>query len=248
VTVTELAPHDVVRPGVRAVVRHVALSLLVATVVPTVLFYVCLVTAGLWPALIAALSWCYATLAWRVRTKRPPSVLLLLTVAGLTGKTVLALSTGSTTVYFMQPAVVDALVATAFLLSLATARPAVARMAAEFYPMTKDLATRPRVKALFTRLTLLWAGILATKAVVALWLLHELTTTDFVMAKTVYAPSTTAFGATATIFLAVRVARREGLLPPQLDPAELIAAPHRPRRRLSGERRWEPVQDFTPRS
>ena len=212
-TVAERAPHDVSRPGVRAIVWHVAHSLLIATVVPTALFYVCLVTAGLWTALIAALSWCYATLAWRVRTKRPPSVLLLLTVAGLTGKTVLALSTGSTTIYFMQPAVVDALVATAFLLSLTTARPAVARLAAEFYPMTKDLATRPRVEALFTRLTLLWSGILLAKAVVALWLLHTLTPTGFVTAKTVYAPSTAAMGATATIYLAVRVARREGLLP-----------------------------------
>jgi hypothetical protein len=34
-----------------------------------------------------------------------------------------------------------------------------------------------------------------------------------VTAKTVYAPSTAAFGAAVTIFLAVRVARREGLLP-----------------------------------
>jgi hypothetical protein len=219
VTLAELAarpveaPHDAARPGVRAILRHVGLSLLVATIIPSALFYVCLVTGGLWTALIAALSWCYATLAWRVRTGRPPSVLLLLTVAGLTGKTVLALTTGSTTIYFVQPAVVDAFVAAAFLVSLTTARPAVARLAAEFYPMTKELATRPRVKALFTRLTLLWAAILATKAVVALWLLHELTTTDFVTAKTVYAPSTAAFGATATIFLAVRVARREGLLP-----------------------------------
>jgi hypothetical protein len=204
---------DVGHPGVRAILRHVGLSLLVATIVPSALFYLCLMTGGLWTALVAALTWCYAMLAWRVRTGRPPSVLLWLSVTGLTGKTVLALTTGSTTVYFMQPAVVDGLVAAAFLVSLTTARPAVARLAAEFYPMTKDVATRPGVKVLFIRLTLLWAAILATKAVAALWLLHSLTTADFVAAKTVYAPSTAAVGAAVTIFLAVRVARREGLLP-----------------------------------
>jgi hypothetical protein len=205
--------HATGRPGVRAIIRHVGLSLVVATVVPSVLFYVCLVTVGLWLALIAALTWCYGSLAWRVGTKRPTSILLLLTVTGLTGKTVLALTTGSTTLYFVQPAVTDALVAAAFLVSLTTARPAVGRFAAEFYPMTKDLHAQPRVQGLFVRLTLLWAALCATKAVLALWLLHELSLNSFVAAKSVYAPSTAAIGAAVTISLAVRVGRREGLLP-----------------------------------
>jgi hypothetical protein len=207
------ALHGLGRPGVRAIVRHVGHNLMIATFVPSALFYGCLVTRSLWTALIVALLWCYGTLAWRIRTGRPPSLLLLLSVTGLTGKTVLALSTGSTTVYFMQPAVTDALVAAAFLASLATTRPAVARFAAEFYPMTKELATRPRVEALFIRLTVLWAALCALKAVLALWLLHSLSLTTFVAAKSVYAPSTAAIGAALTIVLAVRVASREGLLP-----------------------------------
>ncbi|HET7407305.1 MAG TPA: VC0807 family protein [Mycobacteriales bacterium] len=201
------------RPGLRAVLRHLGLNLFVATIVPTALFYACLITAGLWAALIVALMWCYATLAWRLRRRQPTSVLLWLTVAGLTGKTVLAFATGSTFIYFVQPAVGDALVAFLFLLSLATARPAVARLAGEFYPMTKDVAARRRVQTLFSRLTLLWAGICATKAGVMLLLLHSLTLTSFVMAKTVFAPSAAALGAAITIVLALRVARREGLLP-----------------------------------
>ena len=207
------ADPPVQRPGVRAVLRHLGVNLFVATIVPTALFYVCMMTAGLWAALIAALVWCYATLAWRLRTGQPPSALLWLTVAGLTGKTILAFATGSTLIYFIQPSVGDAIVATAFLLSLRTARPAVARLAGDFYPMTKDVAARPRVRTLFTRLTLLWAGICAAKAVVMLWLLHSLTVSSFVAAKSVFAPSAAAFGAAITIFLAVRVARREGLLP-----------------------------------
>lgn len=207
-------PQSAVRPGVPAVLRHLGRNVFVATIVPTGLFYVCLVAAGLWAALIAALVWCYATLAWRLRTGRPMSALLWLTVAGLTGKTVLAFATGSTLLYFVQPAVGDGIVALAFLLSLITARPAVARLAGEFYPMTSDVAGRPRVKALFVRLTLLWAGICAAKAALTLWLLHALTITSFVAAKTVFAPSAAAVGAGITIVLAVRVARREGLLPP----------------------------------
>ena len=103
--------------------------------------------------------------------------------------------------------------ATAFLVSLATARPAVARLAGEFYPMTHDVAARPRVQTLFTRLTLLRAGICAAKAAATLWLLHFLTVASFVTAKTVFAPSAAVLGAAITVALAVRVARREGLLP-----------------------------------
>jgi hypothetical protein len=198
---------------VRAVVRHIALTLFITTLVPTALFYVCLVTASLWVALLAALTWCYATVAWRFRTGRPMSVLLWLTVAGLTGKTVLAFATGSTLIYFLQPALGDAVVAGAFLVSLLTARPAVARLAAEFYPMTSDVAARPRVQRLFTRLTWMWAGICAVKAGVTLWLLSSLSVTSFVTVKSVFTPTTAALGAAVTVALAVRVARREGLLP-----------------------------------
>jgi len=200
-------------PGVGAVLRRIAMNLSVATLVPTALFYVCLVTANIWVALIVALVWCYATVAWRVRIGAPTSMLLWLTVAGLTGKTIIAFATGSTLIYFLQPALGDAVVGAVFLLSLMTARPAVARLAAEFYPMTTEVAARPRVQTLFTRLTVLWAGICAAKAGVTVWLLHSLSLTTFVTAKTIFAPSAGALGAAVTVALAVRVARREGLLP-----------------------------------
>jgi hypothetical protein len=201
------------RPGVRAILRHLAVSLLVATVAPTVLFYLCLILANIWVALIVALGWCYAAVAWRLGTGRQTSVLLWLTVAGLTGKTVIAFATGSTFVYFVQPALGDATVSAAFLLSLATATPAVARLAADFYPMTSDVAARPRVQKLLWRLTLLWSVICGVKAAVTLWMLHALSLPTFVAAKTVLTPTVATLGAAVTVVLAVRVARREGLLP-----------------------------------
>lgn len=201
------------RPGVRAILRHLALSLLVATVLPTVLFYVCLLVANVWVALIIALGWCYAVLAWRLGTRRPTSVLLWLTVAGLTGKTIIAFATGSTFIYFVQPALGDATVSAAFVLSLATATPAVARLAADFYPMTSDVAARPSVQKLLWRLTLLWSVICGVKAAATLWMLHAMTLQTFVAAKTVFSPMVATLGAAVTVVLVVRVARCEGLLP-----------------------------------
>lgn len=207
--------HPVTTPGpqVRTVVRRIAKTLSVATLIPTALFYVGLVTLNLWVALGVALAWCYLAAAWRLHTKQQSSTLLWLTVAGLTGKTILAFATGSTLIYFLQPALADSVVAAAFLLSLFTSRPAVARIAAEFYPMTSDVAGRPRVQKLFVRLTVLWAVICATRAGVTLWLLHTLSLHGFVAAKTAYGPGSAVLGAALTIALAVRVARREGLLP-----------------------------------
>ena len=88
-----------------------------------------------------------------------------------------------------------------------------ARIAAEFYPLTGEVAARPGVQKLFFRLTVLWAAICATRAGVTLWLLHTLSVSSFVTAKTAYGPGSAVLGAALTIVLAVRVARREGLLP-----------------------------------
>jgi hypothetical protein len=212
-------PVGLERPGVGAILRHLALSLLVATVVPSVLFYVCMLAVNIWVALVVALAWCYAALAWRLSTHRRTSALLWLAVAGLTGKTIIAFATGSTVVYFVQPALSDAAICAAFLLSLASTTPAVARLAADFYPMTADVAARPRVRKLLWRLTLLWAVISGVKAAATLWMLQALSLPTYVAAKTVITPTVATFGAALTVVLAVRVARGEGLI------ARRVAAP-----------------------
>jgi hypothetical protein len=206
------------RPPLSAVVRHLSVSLLTANIIPTVLFYLFLLAGNIWMALIAAMVWCYAALAWRVGTRRRASALLWIALVGLTAKTALAFASGSTFVYFLQPALTDAAVALVFLVSLITAQPFVARLAADFYPMDADLAGRPRIQRLFWRLTLLWATICGAKAVVSLWLLETLSTSSYVTAKTVIGPSAAIAGAALTVVLAVRVARHEGLLHPKLAP------------------------------
>lgn len=210
--------HRADRPPLKSVVRHMSVSLLTANIIPTVLFYVFLLAGNVWMALIAALVWCYAALAWRVGTRRRASALLWITLVGLTAKTGLAFASGSTFVYFLQPALADAAVALVFLVSLITAQPFVARLASDFYPMDADLAGRPRIQRLFWRLTLLWAAICGVKAVVSLWLLNVLSTSAFVTAKTIIGPTAAVAGAALTVFLAVRVARHEGLLHPKILP------------------------------
>jgi intracellular septation protein A len=200
------------RPRLGAIMRHLGVSILMANVIPSVLFYLCLVAGNVWTALIAALIWCYGSMAWRWSTRRRTSGLLLLTVVGLTAKTVLAVASHSTFLYFLQPAITDWAVAAMFLLSLKTARPVVARLAGDFFPMSEDVATRPRIQRLFWQLTLFWAGICLAKAVITVWLLESLPLVTFVAMKEVAVLAMILMGTAVTVTAAVRVARSEGLL------------------------------------
>lgn len=201
------------RPTLRSVLRHIGMNIAVATVIPSALFYTCMVLGNIWLALAAALTWCYGALMWRMCTRRRTSGLLWLTIISLTAKTGFAFASGSTFIYFLQPALAETAAAFVFLGSLVVGRPLVARLAADFYPMDAELHTRPRIRTLFRQLTLLWGLICAAKATATLYLLQTVSVSEFVAAKSVISPTTAITGATLTILLSARVARKEGLLP-----------------------------------
>ena len=194
--------------------RRVGVSLLIACVIPGTLFYVCFTLAGIWTAILAALGWSYGALAYRALTGRRTSGLLVLTAILMTGRTIIALATGSTFLYFLQPVISDGVVGTAFLLSLATARPVVARLAGDFYPMDRELSMRPRVRRLFWHLTMLWALLCLAKATMTMWLLQSASLQTLVTVKSISVPTINTLAALATIAAAVLVARKEGLLDP----------------------------------
>ena len=202
-------PH---RPTLLAVISRVSLSLLIAVVIPAVVFYVCFVLAGVWTAIIAALVWAYGAIAWRAVTRRRTSGLLILAAILLTGRTALSFVADSTWLYFLQPIISDGAVAVLFLLSLVSARPMVARLAGDFYPMDHELAARPRVRRLFRRLTILWAVLGLAKATTTLWLLQSQSLETFVLVKSISMLAINVFAAFATIGLAALVARQEGLM------------------------------------
>ena len=209
---TPAAPEAPHRPSLMTVIRRVSLSLLIAVVIPTVVFYGVFVLAGVWTAIIAALAWAYGAIAWRAVTGRRTSGLLILAAILLTGRTALSVLADSTWLYFLQPVVSDGFVAVLFLLSLASARPMVARLAGDFYPMDHELAMRPRIRRLFWHLTALWAVLGIAKATMTLWLLQTQTLDTFVLVKSISMLSINLLATCATIGLAVLVARKEGLM------------------------------------
>jgi hypothetical protein len=200
------------RPYLKAVVARVALSLWTACVVPALLFSLALLISGVSAAVVTALAWSYGAIGWRWATRRRPSGLLALMVAVLTVRSAVALATGDTFLYFFQPVISDWVIATGFLLSLMTARPVVARLAADFFPMTLDIAGRPGIRRLLWNLTLMWGLVCMVKGAVSLWLLESQSLVTFVLIKNIVIISMTVSGVIVTVTASAYVARKEGLL------------------------------------
>ena len=212
----DLTPRQVPQrkavPQLKIVLARVAASLATAVVVPAALFAVTLMILDIDVAVIVALAWMASAMCWRWATKRPVSGLLVLTLGIMTIRTGFTLATGNTFVYFVQPVFADAAVAAIFLGSLLSARPIVARLAPDFYPIDDALAARPRIRRLFRRLTLLWGLVIVAKGSVTLWLLLSLSTVNFVLIKSSAIISLTLLAAATTLALAAVVGRQEGLL------------------------------------
>jgi hypothetical protein len=200
------------RPSLRDVVIRTITSITVACGIPYVLFSVAMVAFSVSAAIIVVLSWVAVVIAWRSVTHRAMSGLLALTVAVMAVRTGFTLATGNTFVYFVQPVFANAAVAALFLGSLCTARPAVAWIAADFYPMDDQLAARPNVRRLFRRLTLMWGLVTLIKGSVTLWLLESQSIVDFVLLKNIAILTITTLTVAATIWLSAAVAAKEGIL------------------------------------
>jgi hypothetical protein len=207
----------------RQVARRSFPRLVEATLVPAALFYVALSLFGFGAALGAALTWAYGAMACRWLLHRPIPPILILAVVALTIRTIVAAAAGSAFIYFLQPIVGTTGVAAVFLVSIAAGRPLVGRMATDFCPLAPDVAARPGVVRLFTRLTALWAGINLASAAATFALLVTLPVATFVVTKTITSLTITAVGIVLTVCWSLRTAHHEGLVTPRVQTAALAA-------------------------
>jgi uncharacterized membrane protein len=193
------------------VARRSGPHLIEATIVPAVLFYAGLVTAGLGAAYLAALGWSYAALTRRFLRRDAVPPILVIGVVGITVRTLAAVVSRSSFVYFFQPVLASVAMGCVFLGSVAVGRPLIATLAHEFWPIAPEVAARPQVVRLFRRLTFLWAGVNLASAALTTGLLVSLPLGAFVAAKQVFGLGLTAGAVCLTISMSLRTARREGL-------------------------------------
>lgn len=184
-------------PRIGSMLRHAGPRLLEGTVVPLTIFLLALRLLGPAGAMAAGLVWAYGLIALRRLVGRPVPGLLLLGAVTLTARTVIAAATGSTVVYFLQPSLGTALVATAFLVSVPLGHPLAGRLARDLCPLPAELTDHAGVQLFFRRVTLLWAAAQFANALVSVWLLLTQSVGTFVVAR-----SAASFGITLSAIVA----------------------------------------------
>jgi hypothetical protein len=205
-------PSALTKPRVLAMLARRSLpSVLEATMVPAIIFYVALVTIGPGVAMVAVLAWSYGAVVRRRAMGQNIPTLLLLSVLGLTLRTIFGIVDG-TFVYFLQPIFTTVVLAGVFLGSLLTTRPIIGRLAHDFCPLSPDIAQRPAILRLFMQLTVLWAGVHLLTAATTFGLLVSLPTSTFVALKTLVSLSITVGAIVFTVSASIRIARAENLV------------------------------------
>jgi uncharacterized membrane protein len=194
-----------------AVGRRSLPSLIEATIVPAVLFYVFFTTLGPTPAMLSVLVWSYGAVMRRLLMGHGVPGILQLAVIGLTVRTIVGILSG-TFMYFLQPVATTLALALVFFGSLMFGRPMIARMAADFCPLAPDIARRPGVVRLFSGLTLLWAVVHLLSAATTFTLLVSLPTPTFVAVKSLVSLGITVSAIVLTVSWSIRTARAEDLV------------------------------------
>jgi hypothetical protein len=195
-----------------AVLRRGLPNVVEATLVPTLLFIVSVALLGPLVAMAVVLAWGYGAIGRRLLLRQRVPALLVLATLGLTIRTTVGLASGSTFAYFVQPVATTVVLAAVFAGSAWLGRPVIARLAHDFVPLHPEVAGRPAIIRLFVGLTLLWAGVHLLTAAITFSLLVTLPVPQFVALKTVATLSVSVAAIAITIVMALRTARREGLV------------------------------------
>jgi hypothetical protein len=200
---------DMARPS--TIARHAGRTVLVASIVPSILFYATLRSAGLAWAIAAALTWYYAVLVARRMRGRPIAGAAMLGAALMTTRAALALWTGSAFLYFLQPVAGTVATATSFAVTAMAGRPLIERLAHDFVPVPPALSERLRHGRFFHYTSGLWACAYAVNAIGTVWLLSYSSLGAFIVIKSLLSPVLTGSTVALTFLLFKRWMRREGI-------------------------------------
>jgi hypothetical protein len=198
-------------PSARAIVKHVLPSLFEGVLGPFAVFYLALVLGGFDAALYCALGFSLAAVGRRLAARQRVPATLVLGVLLLGARTAVALATGSTVLYFIQPTLGTVLVGLAFLVTALAKRPFIQRLAHDFVPFSQELLARARMKRFFTHISFVWAAVMLTNAAVVLTLLLTSSLRSFVIERTAVSWSLTVLAIGASVYLFSRVLRHEGI-------------------------------------
>ncbi|MEV6986954.1 VC0807 family protein [Sphaerisporangium sp. NPDC051017] len=195
-------------PRITALLRQAVPKLLEGVVAPLAVFYTALALLGLDGALIAAVSWVYAGVLWRVVRRRPVPGTMLLAAIAITARAAVGWWTGSAVVYFLQPELGTICISMAFLASVRLNRPLVQKLTLDYIHLPSAVLRHERVRRFFARITLLWAFVLLANSAVSIWLLLHQSIGTYLLVRTAVVAAISGVAVGISIYAFRRVLRR----------------------------------------
>ncbi|MEU9891738.1 VC0807 family protein [Sphaerisporangium sp. NPDC051011] len=195
-------------PRITALLRQAVPKLLEGVVAPLAVFYTALALLGLDGALIAAVSWVYAGVLWRVVRRRPVPGTMLLAAIAITARAAVGWWTGSAVVYFLQPELGTICISMAFLASVRLNRPLVQKLTLDYIHLPSAVLRHERVRRFFARITLLWAFVLLANSAVSIWLLLHQSIGTYLLVRTAVVAAISGVAIGISIYAFRRVLRR----------------------------------------
>lgn len=130
-------------------------ALLVATIIPMGLFYLCLFLGSVDIAIIVSVAYAYSVGLWQFRRRPRISGMLMITIFMVTVRAAAAVASGSSFLYFVIPVAETVGFGLLFVASLASRECLIVRLARDVVPhVAEDLAARVH---LCRFLSLVWA-------------------------------------------------------------------------------------------
>ena len=200
---------SIARPSVIAL--HCARTVLIASLIPTGIFYTTLSLTSLRFAVLAALGWYYSVLLVRAARRRPVVGAAMLGAGLLTARAGLVFWTGSAYLYFLQPVAGTVATAASFGLTAIAGRPLLERLAHDFVPLPPDLSERLRAARFFSYTSVLWTIAYGVNAAATVWLLTNSSMNSFLLIKPFLGPVLTGTTSALTFLLFRRWMRRDGI-------------------------------------
>jgi hypothetical protein len=203
-------PHHVIDlPCIAQIARRAGATILVASVLPMVVFYLTFAWAGLRAAVAVTIAWYYAGLLWRLARRKPVLGAALLGAGLLTLRAVVMFWTGNAFLYFLQPVAGTVATATAIAVTALAGRPLLERLAHDFVPLPPALTERLQANRFFRYASALWALTYLVNAVGTVWLLSNASLGGFMLLKTLMSPVLTVVSVALTFALFRLLMRRE---------------------------------------
>ena len=195
-------------PRLSVLVKQGAPRLLEGVVAPLVVFYGALALLGLRGALMAAVSWVYLGVLWRLVRRQPVPGTMIMAAIAITIRTLIGLWTGSPVAYFIQPELGTICISMALLASVRMRRPLVQRLTLDYVHLPSFVLRHERVRTFFARITLLWAFVLLVNSTMSIWLLLHESVGDYLIIRTIAVAVVSGLAFLGSVWAFRRVLRR----------------------------------------